>query len=468
MASGILRVKDDAVVDGNGQRVVLRGAALGGWMNMENFITGFPGHESQHRAAMKKVLGQEKYEFFFDKWLEYFFTEADAEFFAELGLNCLRLPFNYRHFEDDLNPRVLKESGFEHLDRVVNLCASHGIYTILDMHTAPGGHNPDWHSDNPTSYAAFWDYKDHQDRTVWLWEQIAARYKENSWVAGYNPLNEPCDPEHVRLPVFYARIEKAIRAVDPDHILWLDGNTFSMEWKGFNTVLPNCVYAMHDYSSMGFPSGERYKGTPTQKDRLVRQYERKIQFMASHRTPIWNGEFGPVYAAHDDADAETINQERYNLLGEQLRIYEKHRINWSIWLYKDIGMQGMVYTNPQSKWNQTIAPFLKKKRELRLDKWGQHPATEGEALLRPLVEWIDRVSPTARNTYPTSWNTEMHVTRNVFNTFLAASFVEEFAMLFEGKDEEELEELARSFSFEECLQRDGLNRILREHARVAQ
>lgn len=89
--------------------------------SMENFITGFSGHESQHRAAMRKVLGPQKYEFFFDKWLEYFFTEADAKFFASLGLNCLRLPFNYRHFEDDMNPRVLKESGFKHLDRVVDL-----------------------------------------------------------------------------------------------------------------------------------------------------------------------------------------------------------------------------------------------------------------------------------------------------------------------------------------------------------
>jgi len=52
-------------------------------------------------------------------------TARDAEYFASLGLNCLRLPFNYRHFEDDMNPRVLKESGFKHLDRVVDLCAKH-------------------------------------------------------------------------------------------------------------------------------------------------------------------------------------------------------------------------------------------------------------------------------------------------------------------------------------------------------
>jgi aryl-phospho-beta-D-glucosidase BglC (GH1 family) len=88
---------------------------------MENFITGYPGHESEHRASMEKVLGKEKYEFFFDKFLEYFFAEEDARFFASKNLNCLRLPLNYRHFEDDMNPRVLKIEGFKHLDRVIDL-----------------------------------------------------------------------------------------------------------------------------------------------------------------------------------------------------------------------------------------------------------------------------------------------------------------------------------------------------------
>jgi hypothetical protein len=121
MSTGILKVKDTNVVDENGKRVILRGAGLGGWLNMENFITGYPGHESQHRAAMLQVLGQEKYDFFFDRWLEAFFTEGDAKYFASLGLNCIRIPFNYRHFEDDMNPRVLKEEGFKHLDRAIEL-----------------------------------------------------------------------------------------------------------------------------------------------------------------------------------------------------------------------------------------------------------------------------------------------------------------------------------------------------------
>lgn len=92
-----------------------------GVCSMENFITGYPGQENQHRAAMLAVLGQEKYEYFFDRWLEYFFTDEDAAFFSSVGMNCLRIPFNYRHFEDDMDPRVLKKEGFKHLDRVIDL-----------------------------------------------------------------------------------------------------------------------------------------------------------------------------------------------------------------------------------------------------------------------------------------------------------------------------------------------------------
>lgn len=101
---------------------------------METFITGYPGHESQRRKAILSVLGQENYEYFFNKWLEYHFTEKDAEFFASLKLNCIRLPFNYRHFEDDMNPRVLKESGFKHLDRVIDLVSGRPVDTLLPIY----------------------------------------------------------------------------------------------------------------------------------------------------------------------------------------------------------------------------------------------------------------------------------------------------------------------------------------------
>ncbi len=287
-------------------------------------------------------------------------------------------------------------------------CAKHKIYTILDMHTVPGGQNADWHSDNPSTHAAFWDYKDHQDRTIWLWSEIAKRYKTTGWIAGYNPINEPCDPQHLRLPAFYARFEKEIRKIDAEHILWLDGNTFAMEWKGFESLvsgpskLPNCAYSLHDYSSMGFPLGPQYTGTEEQKERLERQFRRKEEFMAKYDVPAWNGEFGPVYENPAyTADADLVNSQRYNLLGEQLRIYDKYEISWSIWLYKDIGVQGMVYTDPKSKWNETISPFLKKKAWSQIDTWGTLPSQVVDEAVDPFVDLIYKISPNADDEYPT-------------------------------------------------------------------
>jgi hypothetical protein len=240
------------------------------------------------------------------QFLEYFFTPEDAKFLASLGFNCVRIPVNYRHFIDGRDPSVIKAEGFRLVDRIVDACAAEGIYTIIDMHTFPGGQNHGWHSDSGINKPLFWEFKDLQDRMVNLWVEIAKHYKGNTWVnipkpiqshiqveltfwdkvAGYNPMNEPADPEQVQLQAFYSRIEKAIHQVDPDHILFLDGNTYAMDFSAFKEVLPNCVYSIHDYATMGFPAGEPYVGSPEQNEALQKQYERKAKFMKTHKVPV--------------------------------------------------------------------------------------------------------------------------------------------------------------------------------------
>ncbi|HYB43482.1 MAG TPA: glycoside hydrolase family 5 protein, partial [Candidatus Methylomirabilis sp.] len=101
----------------SGRPIVLRGVGLGGWMNMENFITGYPATETLHRAALRRTLGEDAYHGFFDRFLDVFFADADAAFIASIGLNSVRLAVNYRHFEDDMRPFELDEDGFLLLDR---------------------------------------------------------------------------------------------------------------------------------------------------------------------------------------------------------------------------------------------------------------------------------------------------------------------------------------------------------------
>lgn len=40
---------------------------------------------------------------------------------------------NYRHFEDDANPRVFKKEGLKHLDRVVNLVGDYRLPLSMQL-----------------------------------------------------------------------------------------------------------------------------------------------------------------------------------------------------------------------------------------------------------------------------------------------------------------------------------------------
>ena len=115
---------------------------------------------------------------------------------------------------------------------------------------------------------------------------------------------------------------------------------------------------------------------------------------------------------------------------------------------------------------KTIAPFLVKKRALQLDAWGRYPSKEVEDLLYPLAEWIDKVAPTSKDKYPTPWATERQITRLINNVYLSGVLSDEFAELFKDMSIEDLEECAKSFHFERCVQREGLNKALVAHADV--
>ncbi|KAF9466717.1 glycoside hydrolase family 5 protein [Collybia nuda] len=469
-----LKVSGTKLVGGEGSEVVLRGAGLGGWMTMENFITGYPGCEFQVREALEGVLGEEKSNYFFDKFLEHFFTEKDAVFFRSLGLNCIRIAINYRHFEDDLNPRVLKKDAYKHLDRVINICAAQSIYTVIDMHTAPGGQSGGWHSDSGVHIAKFWVHKDFQDRLVWLWTDIAEHYKDNPWVAGYNVLNEPADPHptHSGLITFYDRVYTAIRNVDLNHILFLDGNTFATDFSHFpensGERWENTAYSIHDYAVYGFPnSPEPYERSGAQLERLRKTYERKRRWIDEKGLCAWNGEWGPVYARreYDAEETDQINERRYMVLEDQLQIYAQDKLSWSIWLYKDIGFQGMVYVSQLTPYMKLFKTFLERKHRLAVDAWGKDDK-DVKHIYQPIVQLIkDSVSDDSNlKLYPPLWSVEERVTR-LSRTMLVAEFlVKEWAEMFSGMDFANLEELAKSFRFENCEKREGLNKALRANA----
>jgi aryl-phospho-beta-D-glucosidase BglC (GH1 family) len=458
-----LRTDGAHIVDGTGRRVLLRGVGLGGWLNMENFITGYPGTESLMRAAVGEVLGGERAGLFFDRLLTSFFGDSDVDLLAELGVTCVRLPFNYRHFESDDRPFEVDPAGFRHLDRAVRMCAARGIWTVLDLHAAPGAQNQHWHSDNPTHVAAFWQHRHFQDRVVHLWEALAEHYRDEPYVAGYNLLNEPADPGGRVIGPFYDRLVAAVRAVDPRHILFLDGNTYATDFSCFpeppaGTTYDNVVFACHDYALAGMSFGGRYPGETlgqwVDRAHLEETFARRSAFQRRTGTPLWVGEFGPVYTGDPERDAE-----RHRILADQLEIYDAHGAGWSIWTYKDVGLQGLVHADPAGAYLRRFGDVIAKKARLGVDSWASTDA-EVPGVLEPLHELVAKEfggwSP-----YP--WGARAATDDLVRHILFATAQVGEYAECFRGLDDDALLALADSFALPACVRRERLTDLLARH-----
>ncbi|HEX2586254.1 MAG TPA: hypothetical protein VHL14_14095, partial [Steroidobacteraceae bacterium] len=112
VAPSWLSVSGEKIVNQKGETIYLRGFGLGGMLHMENFIDGYAGNEQSVREGLLKVLGKKRYDLFFNEFYKNYFTEEDAAYIQSMGLNLIRIPINYHLFEDDMNPRVIKQDAF--------------------------------------------------------------------------------------------------------------------------------------------------------------------------------------------------------------------------------------------------------------------------------------------------------------------------------------------------------------------
>ena len=447
-----LRVSGDQIVNQKGDTIYLRGFGLGGMLHMENFINGYAGNEEAMREGLRKVLGEKKYNLYFASFLKSYFTEPDAAYIQSLGLNLVRIPVNYHLFEDDMNPGVIEQEAFAYLDSVIARCARHQIFTIIDLHALPGAQNQHWHSDNPTHVASFWIHKDFQDRVLHIWEVIAKRYKNQSWVAGYDLINEPAEPTGKKLFPYYKRLRDAIRRIDHAHILFLEGDNYATEFDKFTDVWDNVVYANHDYAAPGFGEYPGYiNNRYYNKDTIEKDFLVKSEFMFSHHVPVWVGEFGPVYTGNPQRD-----EMRYQVLKDQLAYYNKYKVSWCIWLYKDMGLQAIMHQNENTPYMKLVSKFLSRKDSLGADAWGSSDKTIRQAI-GPLEELIKKEFPTY-DPYPKGQQREIGLL--VRHILIAEALLPEYCNLFKDLSEEQLIALAQSFSFENYVKRTRLEDIL--------
>lgn len=251
-----------------------------------------------------------------DTW----FTASDLDAIQATGMNFIRVPIGWNVF---LNlDGTWKSNPWTKIDWVISQAAARGIYVLIDLHTAPGGGCP-WGScgrigPNPNG---FWGNATYQTWVEDIWKAIATRYQGNPAVAGYDLLNEPLidygeDADDVaQKSDFYDRIYDAVRAIDPDHAIFL-GAFFGLDKIASPSTYgwTNVVYEYHPYD---MPNSKDW----TAQNQLVTNELTGLSAKLSNPgVPILYGEYSLYY--NDDVWARFMAG------------LNASAVSWSNWSYK--------------------------------------------------------------------------------------------------------------------------------------
>ena len=266
------------------QEVILNAVNFGNWMVMEGYMMNSVSQApDQHtwKEKLTPLIGTDSVKAFYDAWLTNHVTQDDINQIKAWGFNAVRLHLHYECFVNLRTPDVWNDQGFALLDDIISWCTVAGIYVILDLHAAPGGQSDNSGiSDYDSTKPSLWESRDNRSKTVRLWDKISERYKDEPWVAGYDLINEPNWnlPGGTLLRDLYEDLTRVIRANGDDHILFIEGNSYSNDYTGLTPPWdPQMVYVFHKYqSSADFASDLQWV----------------LDLRTAENRPIWCGEHG--------------------------------------------------------------------------------------------------------------------------------------------------------------------------------
>lgn len=328
LPAGFLQTNGSNLRDRAGNLVRLRGVNLGGWLEWQRWMCpmettktlpdlnpGHNGYDFEVRRLLTKRFGESVADDLLNQFMDAWIGERDIEIIAALGLNAVRAPFGY--------DTLLKEDGtwrpdaFKRLDWLAAAAGRHGLYVILDYHAfLPPGANHDGGA------SGYWKNAARMDETVRIWKRVAEHFRGNPVIAMYDLLNEPNnshlknkpEPDAADVRDLYDRLYKAIRAIDPEHIIAMEG-----VWNWHTLRDParagyrNVAYSFHWYHYNTRDAAERIRATDGDLDNIAKMWKQ------------WNI---PVYVGE------------FNLFGDQdawkhaIKQYDQAGLSWTVWTYK--------------------------------------------------------------------------------------------------------------------------------------
>ena len=195
------------------------GINLGGWLSQ------YPAYDHQHFKT--------------------FILEEDIKRIADWGMDHLRLPVDYPLLEDDEQPGIYKQSGFDYIESCLEWCRKNGLRVILDLHKAPG------FAFDALDKSSLFKSPVMQGRFLGIWEAVSRRLlgRMDDSLA-FELLNEIVLPESSLWNSLVKRVLERIRSVDPQRLIVLGGNYYNAadELKNLELIAdPNILYTFHFY-----------------------------------------------------------------------------------------------------------------------------------------------------------------------------------------------------------------------------
>lgn len=329
-----VHTKGQDIYSPEGKPFLIKGTNLGNWLLPEGYMFKFDKVNAPWmiEQVLLELIGPSANTRFWKQYLDSYITETDIRLLKEMGSNSVRLPFDYRLFTNESYLGANDSTrGFYYMDRVVNWCKKYKLYLLLDMHGAPGGQTGD-NIDNSYGYPFLYTDSGCQAQTINIWKRIADRYKNETIILGYDLLNEPIahffdqDQLNPLLEPLYRKIVSAIREVDNNHLIFLEGAQWASKFHIFSKPFDDkLVYSFHKY------------WTDTTQD-VIQEY---VDFRSRYNVPIYVGETG------ENNDAWILSFRK---------LLEKNNIGWHYWPYKKMESTSCVVSFPKPvTWDSLVA-----------------------------------------------------------------------------------------------------------------